>query len=204
MYILPKLNYSFDALEPYFDQATMVLHYSKHHQTYCDKLNGVLEKYPDLANKPAEDLLRDLANLPEEIKKSVKNFGGGYVNHNLFWSILKPNPQGEEILPIGKLAHKITDDFGSFADFKEKFNNQALTLFGSGWTWLVLNQEGKLEIINTSNQDSPLSQGLRPLLTIDVWEHAYYLKYQNRRADFINAFWSIIDWQAVENLLLSV
>ncbi len=202
MHTLVNLKYEFDALEPHLDKETLSIHYGKHHQTYCDKFNTALEKYPDLTNKLAEDLLRDLSSLPEEIRKSVQNFGGGFVNHNFFWAILRPNPQSEINLPTGKLAQKINDDFGSFVNFKEKFSNQALTLFGSGWTWLVLNSAGNLEIVNTSNQDSPLSQGLKPLLTIDVWEHAYYLKYQNKRADFIEAFWFVVDWQAVENLFV--
>lgn len=197
MYILSKLNFAFDALEPYLDQETMALHYGKHHQTYCDKLNGALEKYPDLAEKPAEDLLKDLASLPEEIRKAVQNFGGGFVNHNFFWSILG-KPDGRDNLPTGELAQKIDQQFGSFEIFKKQLSDKALSLFGSGWTWLIVNKAGDLEITTTTNQDSPLSFGQKPLLTIDVWEHAYYLKYQNRRADFIEALWSVFDWRQIE------
>ncbi|MFA6476433.1 MAG: superoxide dismutase [Candidatus Paceibacterota bacterium] len=197
MYTLPKLNYELDGLEPYIDKETMSLHYGKHHQTYCDKLNGALEKYPELAEKPAEDLLKDLSALPEEIKKAVQNFGGGFVNHNFFWSILAPAKDGKN-LPIGTLAQKITEQFGSFTDFKKQLSDKAIGVFGSGWAWLVVNKEGNLEIISTPNQDSPLSIGQKPLITIDVWEHAYYLKYQNRRAEFVEAIWAIFDWAKVE------
>lgn len=202
MYTLPKLNFAFDALEPYLDKETMSLHYGKHHQTYCDKLNGALEKYPDLMARPAEDLLKNLANLPEEIRKSVQNFGGGFVNHNFFWSILK-KPEGEANLPTGELAQKITDQFGSFENFKKELSDQAAGLFGSGWVWLVKNKEGNLEIVKTSNQDSPLTLGQSPLLTIDVWEHAYYLKYQNRRAEFVEALWTVFNWSTIGSLFTS-
>lgn len=203
MYTLPKLNYELDALEPYLDKETMALHYGKHHQTYCDKLNGALEKYPELAEKPAEDLLRDLASLSEDIKKAVQNFGGGFVNHNFFWSILKP-ASGENNIPIGDLAQKINEQFGSFADFKKQLSDKALGVFGSGWAWLVVNKAGDLEIMTTPNQDSPLSVGLKPLLTIDVWEHAYYLKYQNRRAEFIEAIWAVFNWSKIEENFVAV
>ncbi len=212
MYTLPKLNYELDALEPYLDKETMALHYGKHHQTYCDKLNGALEKYPELAEKPAEELLKDLSNLPEEIRKPVQNFGGGFVNHNFFWSIITSPRQSlneggstssEENIPTGELAQKITEQFGSFEDFKKQVSDKALGLFGSGWVWLVLNKEGNLEITTTPNQDSPLSVGQKPLLTIDVWEHAYYLKYQNRRAEFVTAIWFVFNWPFIENLFTS-
>jgi Fe-Mn family superoxide dismutase len=202
MYTLPKLNYELDALEPYLDKETMALHYGKHHQTYCDKLNATLEKYPELAEKPAEELLKDLSGLPEEIRKPVQNFGGGFVNHNFFWSILAPAKEGEN-LPTGELAQKINEQFGSFDDFKKQLSDKALSVFGSGWTWLIVNKEGDLEIISTPNQESPLSAGQKPLLTIDVWEHAYYLKYQNRRAEFIEAVWSVFDWTQIGNLFTS-
>lgn len=195
MYILPKLNFEFEALEPYLDKETMAIHYGKHHQTYCDKLNGALEKYSDLLARPAEDLLKDLNSLPEEIRKSVQNFGGGFVNHNFFWSIL--TAPKENNLPTGKLAQKIIEQFGSFSDFQKQLSDKAVSVFGSGWAWLVVNEEGNLEIISTSNQDSPLTFGQKPLLTIDVWEHAYYLKYQNRRAEFVEAVWAVFNWQKI-------
>lgn len=202
MYTLPKLNYELDSLEPYLDKETMSLHYGKHHQTYCDKLNGALEKYPELAEKAAEELLKDLNSLPEEIRKPVQNFGGGFVNHNFFWSILSPN-KGEENIPTGELVQKIDEQFGSFEEFKKQLSDKALSVFGSGWAWLVVNKEGDLEIISTSNQDSPLTVGQVPLLTIDVWEHAYYLKYQNRRAEFITAIWQVFDWAQIEKNFVS-
>lgn len=197
MYTLPKLKYELNALEPYIDRETMALHYGKHHQTYCDKLNGALEKYPELAEKLAEELLKELNNLPEEIRKSVQNFGGGFVNHNFFWSILRKPEEGNN-LPMGELAQKIDQQFGNFDFLKKQLSDKALGLFGSGWAWLVVNQVGALEITTTANQDSPLSLGKRPLLTIDVWEHAYYLKYQNRRAEFIEALWSVFNWRKIE------
>lgn len=212
MYTLPKLNYELDALEPYLDKETIALHYGKHHQTYCDKLNGALEKYPELSEKPAEDLLKDLNNLSEDIKKAVQNFGGGFVNHNFFWSILASprrslseggkNESGEN-LPVGELAQKINEQFGSFEEFKKQLSDKAIGVFGSGWAWLVVNKEGNLEIITTPNQDSPLSVGQKPLLTIDVWEHAYYLKYQNRRAEFVSAIWAVFNWSLIEGLFTS-
>lgn len=202
MYILSRLIFELDDLEPYLDKETMALHYDKHHQTYCDKLNRALEKYPELSAKPAEELLKDLDSLPEEIRKLVQNFGGGFVNHNFFWSILA-TPK-ENNIPAEKLAQKITEQFGSFENFKKQFSDKALSLFGSGWTWLVTDKEGQLEIINTTNQDSPLTLGLRPLLVIDVWEHAYYLKYQNRRAEFIEAIWQVFDWPKIREIYESL
>lgn len=197
MYTLPKLNYEFDSLEPYIDQETLTIHYGKHHQTYCDKLNVALENYSELANQPADDLLRDLEKMPTEIKTAIKNFGGGFVNHNFFWEILTP-PAGARNMPEGELAEKINGQFGSFENFKKEFSQQALSLFGSGWTWLIVDNDKNLKIINTVNQESPLSIGFKPLLTMDVWEHAYYLKYQNRRAEFIEALWPILNWDQIK------
>lgn len=197
-YKLPELGYAYDALEPYIDAKTMEIHYSRHHQAYVDKLNSVLEKYPELQEKSAEKLIKGLVSLPEEIKTGVRNFGGGHVNHSFFWQILK-----KDIKMSGEIAKKIEGEFGGFDKFKEKFSNSAVSLFGSGWTWLVLHN-GKLEIVTTVNQDSPLSIGKTPLLVIDVWEHSYYLKYQNKRADYVEAFFNIIDWEKVNELYASV
>lgn len=194
MFTLPALNFEFDGLEPYMDQATVEIHYSKHHQGYADKLNAALKEQPELLKAKIEDLLTNLSTVPEEVKNGVRNFGGGYANHNLFWQILKLNPDGT---PVGELAEKIKATFGSFEDFKLQFSDKAGGVFGSGWCHLVVNQEKELEIVTTPNQDSPLSLGKVPIMNLDVWEHAYYLKYQNRRADFISAFWSIINWEQV-------
>lgn len=190
---LPPLPYAYNALEPWLDEATMVIHHDKHHQTYVDKLNAALEKRPALAAKPVEDLLRDLATVPEEIRLAVRNHGGGHANHTLFWTIMGPGGGGE---PVGKLGAAIANAFGDFASFKEQFTTAALGLFGSGWAWLLSDGE-KLVVTTTANQDSPLSQGLTPLLGLDVWEHAYYLKYQNKRSDYIAAWWHVVDWATV-------
>lgn len=198
-HVLPKLPYAFDALEPYMDSKTVEIHYSKHHQTYCDKLNLALEKHPDLFDKDVEELLTGLDKVPKDIQTAVRNFGGGYVNHNLFWECMHP---ASKSAPKGKIVEKINKDFGSFEEFKKQFTQHATTLFGSGYTWLV-ESNGKLEIINTKDQDSPLSVGKKPLLVIDVWEHAYYLKYQNRRAEFIESWWNIVNWKKVEELFTS-
>jgi superoxide dismutase, Fe-Mn family len=189
---LPKLQFSYDALEPFMDAKTIEIHYTKHHQAYLDNLNKALAKHPELAEKPVDELLDDINKIPEDIKQAVINHGGGYWNHSFFWSILK-----KDTLPKGELLQAIDNDLGSFSDFKEQFRNAALTQFGSGWAWLVLNKEQKLEIMKTSNQDNPISQGKIPLLVIDVWEHAYYLKYKNLRADYIDNFFEIINWDQV-------
>jgi superoxide dismutase, Fe-Mn family len=194
MFELPKLSYSYNALEPHIDARTMEVHHSKHHATYVAKLNEALEKAPELQNKTVEELLTSLNTIPETIRTAVKNHGGGHYNHSVFWSILKPNGGGE---PTGELAQYITRDFGDFAKFREVFNKAAVGLFGSGWVWLVADNSGKLSIITTSNQESPISQGLKPLLTLDVWEHAYYLKFQNRRAEYVEAWWNVINWDEV-------
>tara|TARA_Y100000310_G_scaffold172170_2_gene172296 strand:+ start:799 stop:1395 length:597 start_codon:yes stop_codon:yes gene_type:complete len=189
---LPKLDYEYDALEPHIDKETMELHHSKHHQGYTDKYNAAVEG-TDLEKKDPEEVIKDLASVPDDIKAAVQNNGGGFVNHALFWKMLSPNGGGE---PTGKLAEAITAKFTSFDKFKEEFSAAAATRFGSGWAWLVLN-DGELEITSTANQDSPISEGKKPLLGLDVWEHAYYLKYQNKRPDYIEAFWNVVNWGEV-------
>jgi len=193
---LPQLGYNYDALEPFIDKETMTIHYGKHHQAYVDKLNAALEKYPDLAAKSAEELIADLNSVPEDIRTAVRNNGGGHVNHTFFWSILKKN-----VAPFGEIADAVNSAFGSFDSFRERFSAAAAGQFGSGWGWLVMD-DGKLEIMATPNQDSPLSQGKTPLVGIDVWEHAYYLHYQNRRPEYIKAFFNVINWEKVNSLYL--
>lgn len=195
MHTLPKLNFEFAALEPTIDARTMEIHYSKHHQAYLDKLNAALEKYEDLQKLTAEELLSDLAKVPAEIRPAVINHGGGHANHSLFWSILSPKPQAE---PTGELLTAINSTFGSVADFKTQFETATAGQFGSGWGWLVKGPAETLKIVTTPNQNSPLSEGLTPILGVDVWEHAYYLNYQNRRPDYLKAIWQVIDWSAVE------
>lgn len=192
---LPKLTYSYDSLEPFIDAKTMEIHHSKHHKTYVDKLNAALEKHPELQKKKVEELLMDLTKVPEDIRTAVKNHGGGHFNHSFFWQILKKGTKCK-----AEIEKAIIKKFGSFDEFKKQFSDKATTLFGSGWTWLVMNNKKELEIMQTSNQDSPISQNKIPLITIDVWEHAYYLKYQNRRAEYIEAFFSIINWDKVNEL----
>lgn len=192
---LPKLPYAYDALEPHIDEATMKVHHTKHHQTYLDKFNAALEKHPELFEKDAEEILVDLMSVPEDIRKDVTNHGGGYVNHSLYWEIMTPKKQ-----EIGKkLKEALVRDFGSVEKFMGDFSEAAKTKFGSGWAWLVANN-GKLEITTTNNQDTPLSQGKIPILCIDVWEHAYYLKYQNKRADYVAAWWNVVNWKMIEKL----
>lgn len=188
---LIPLSYAYDALEPYIDAKTMEIHHGKHHQAYVDKLNAALEGQPKLLAMHVESILMNPAEVPENIRTPVRNQSGGVANHNFFWPILK-----KDIEPKGDVLEAIKKTFGSFDKFKEQFSASATALFGSGWAWLVLNN-GRLEIMQTSNQDSPLSQGKVPLLTIDVWEHAYYLKYQNRRAEYVDAFWHVINWGKV-------
>jgi Fe-Mn family superoxide dismutase len=191
---LPPLPYDYAALEPYIDEATMKLHHDKHHQTYVTNLNGAVEKYPELGTKTPEELVADLAAIPEDVRKVVQNSGGGHVNHTMFWEIMKPAGGGE---PTGKLADQIVADFGSFETFKKTFNETTAKQFGSGWGWLVF-EGGKLKIVISANQDNPLSQGLYPILGNDVWEHAYYLKYQNKRPDYLAAWWNVVNWEEVE------
>jgi Fe-Mn family superoxide dismutase len=188
---LPELSYAYNALEPYFDAQTMEIHHTKHHQTYVDKLNAALEGHPDLQSKSVEDLLRGLDSVPENIRTAVRNHGGGHFNHSFFWPMLK-----KETRFGGGVADAIKASFGSFDTFKEKFSNSAALLFGSGWTWLVWSNN-ELQIVTTANQDNPLSQGKTPILGIDVWEHAYYLKYQNRRPEYVSAFFNVINWDKV-------
>jgi Fe-Mn family superoxide dismutase len=192
-YQLPDLPYGFDALEPHIDAKTMEIHHDKHHATYVNKLNEALASQPDLQDKPLDDLLRGIDQVPEGIRNAVRNHGGGHHNHSLFWEVMGPNGGGT---PTGELAEAIQRDFGSFEAFKEKLTNAAANQFGSGWGWLVADG-GKLAVISKPNQDSPLMEGKTPILGVDVWEHAYYLKYQNRRPDYLAAWWNTINWQAV-------
>ena len=190
---LPPLPYAFNALEPHIDEQTMRIHHGKHHATYVTNVNAALEKHPGLQSKPVEDLLRSISTVPEEIRTVVRNNGGGHANHTMFWEIMGPNGGGA---PKGPIGEAITSTFGSFDAFKEQFNKAALGRFGSGWAWLV-DAGGKLSIESTPNQDSPLMEGKKPIMGLDVWEHAYYLKYQNRRADYCGAWWNVINWDAV-------
>ena len=193
-YELPPLPYAYDALEPHIDEQTMRIHHDKHHQAYVNNVNKALEGYADLQGKSIEDLMRDLDSVPEEIRTAVRNNGGGHANHSLFWTIMSPDGGGE---PSGALAEAINQAFGSFEEFKQQFSSKAAGQFGSGWGWLVVDQNGNLAITTTANQDTPLSQGQTPILGIDVWEHAYYLKYQNLRADYISAWWNVVNWDEV-------
>lgn len=196
-YTLPKLPYAYDALEPNIDARTMEIHHTKHHQGYVNKVNAALEG-TSFADKPIEDVLRNIDQIPADKKTAVTNNGGGHANHSLFWQIMKPNA---EKAPKGDLADAINGAFNSFDNFKSTFSNAAATRFGSGWAWLIVNKSGNLEVISTPNQNSPLMDGNTPILGLDVWEHAYYLKYQNRRPDYIAAFWNVINWEKVaENL----
>ncbi len=192
-YTLPELPYAYDALEPYIDEETMHLHHDKHHNTYVTNLNAAIEKHPELGEKTVEELLADFDSVPEDIKTAVRNNGGGHANHSFFWEILAPNAGGE---PTGASKEAIEETFGSFDDFKEEFKTAATGRFGSGWAWLVI-KNGKLAITSTANQDSPLMEGQTPVLGLDVWEHAYYLKYKNVRPDYINAFWNLVNWDKV-------
>ena len=190
---LPPLPYAFDALEPHIDAQTMQIHHDKHHATYVAKLNEALDKEPSQQGKSLEDLLRGINDVPESIRTAVRNHGGGHANHSLFWEVMGPGGGGS---PSGELAGAIQRDFGSFEAFKEKLTNAAANQFGSGWGWLVAGG-GKLEVVAKPNQDSPLMEGKTPLLGVDVWEHAYYLKYQNRRPDYLAAWWNTVNWRAV-------
>ena len=192
-YELPELPYPHDALEPHIDARTMEIHHGKHHAAYIANVNGALEDHPDLAGKSVEDLIADLAGVPEAIRGAVRNNGGGHANHSLFWTVMSPGGGGE---PTGDLADAINAACGSFAGFKEQFHNAGMTRFGSGWAWLSLDS-GNLVVESTANQDSPLMEGRTPILGCDVWEHAYYLNYQNPRGDYINEFFNVIDWDAV-------
>lgn len=199
-FLLPELKYSYDALEPHIDQLTMETHHSKHHQAYVDNLNKALEGHEKFQEMKIEDILKSLEELPENIRTAVRNNGGGHYNHTLFWDMMSANGVGK---PEGELAKKIDEDLGGFDEFKEDFKKAALGQFGSGWAWLVLDN-GKLAIVSTPNQDNPISQGKKPLLGIDVWEHAYYLKYKNKRADYIDSWWNVVDWKKIEEIYNSV
>jgi Fe-Mn family superoxide dismutase len=190
---LPPLPYAYDALEPYIDAQTMEIHYTKHHNGYVTNLNAALEKYSNLAGKSLEDLVGNLNGVPEDIRTAVRNNGGGHYNHSIFWTVMSPNGGGE---PKGDLARAISEAFGSFSSFKEKFSSAAATRFGSGWAWLGF-KGGKLTVLSMPNQDVPLMEGLTPVLGLDVWEHAYYLKYQNRRAEYISNWWNVVNWEEV-------
>lgn len=196
---LPALPYSFDALEPHIDARTMEIHHDRHHATYVNNLNDALEGHDALAEKSVEELISDLDAVPESIRTAVRNNGGGHANHTLFWEILSPNGGGA---PTGELAKAIDDTFGSFDKFKEEFTDAAIKRFGSGWAWLVV-KDGSLAVTSTPNQDSPLMEGATPILGLDVWEHAYYLKYQNKRPDYVAAFWNVVNWEEVNKRYLA-
>ncbi|WP_106768946.1 superoxide dismutase [Paenibacillus faecalis] len=190
---LPPLPYANNALEPHIDAQTMEIHHDRHHNTYVTNLNAALEKAPELANKTLEELIGNLDAVPESIRTAVRNNGGGHANHTLFWEVIGPNGGGQ---PTGALAEAINNELGGFEKFKEEFAKAATTRFGSGWAWLVV-KDGKLAVTSTPNQDSPIMEGQTPLLGLDVWEHAYYLKYQNKRPDYIAAFWNVVNWEEV-------
>src|SRR3990172_1525655 len=197
MHKLSPLPYAFDALEPHVDARTMEIHHDKHHAAYVNNLNTALEAYPDLRKKPLADLLSDLNAVPEAIRPAVRNNGGGHFNHGLFWKWMASKAGGE---PGGALGKAIAQAFGGFAAFKDQFTKAAMGRFGSGWAWLVADASGGLKVVSTANQDTPLADTMKPLLGLDVWEHAYYLKYQNRRADYVGAWWNVVNWAEVDTL----
>ena len=192
---VPPLPYDFGALEPHIDAQTMQIHHDKHHGAYVTNLNAAIEKHAELGSKSAEDLIKNLNAVPEDIRTAVRNNGGGHVNHSMFWLIMAPKAGGQ---PSGALAEAINKDFGSFADFQNKFNDAGTKRVGSGWVWLVRTKDGKLDIISTANQDNPMMEGHWPIMGNDVWEHAYYLKYKNVRADYLKAWWNVVNWKEVE------
>ncbi|MBI3602599.1 MAG: superoxide dismutase [Candidatus Omnitrophica bacterium] len=194
-YTLPPLPYPYNALEPHIDARTMEIHHTKHHQAYINNVNNALKGKADLESKTVEALMANLNAVPEDIRNAVRNNGGGHANHTLFWTVIGPKCGGN---PVGKAAEAINKEFGSFDAFKEKFAAAAMTRFGSGWAWVSVTKDGKLEVSSMPNQDSPMMEGKTPILGIDVWEHAYYLNYQNRRVDYIAAFWNIVNWQEVD------
>ena len=200
MFKLPELPYPYEALEPWIDRQTMEIHHSKHHAGYVNNLNSAIEQYPKLQKETLESLLINPEKIPKKIREMVRNNGGGHFNHSLFWQIMKPQGGGE---PKGELKKAIKKNFGSFQAFKELFSKTALSHFGSGWAWLSLRKRGKLIIHSLPNQDSPLTEGLKPIMGLDVWEHAYYLKYQNRRGEYIQNWWNVVNWQKVEENYLS-
>ncbi|MBW4667447.1 MAG: superoxide dismutase [Cyanomargarita calcarea GSE-NOS-MK-12-04C] len=191
---LPQLPYAYDGLEKAIDAETMKLHHDRHHATYVENLNQALEKHPELRNRSVELMLRDLNAVPEDIRESVRNNGGGHLNHTIFWQIMSPNGGGQ---PTGVIAEQINQTFGSFDAFKKQFNEAGGDRFGSGWVWLVRSPQGQLQIVNTPNQDNPISDGSYPIMGNDVWEHAYYLRYQNRRADYLNNWWNVVNWSEI-------
>jgi Fe-Mn family superoxide dismutase len=193
-FTVPPLPYDYSALEPHIDTQTMQIHHDKHHAAYVNNLNAALEGNADLQNATIEEILNNIKDVPESIRQAVINNGGGHANHTMFWEIMGPNGGGE---PSGALAQAINTAFGDFNSLKAKINDAGVKRFGSGWSWLVTGQDGKLQVISTANQDSPYLQGLTPILGVDVWEHAYYLKYQNRRPDYLNAWWNTVNWEAV-------
>ena len=193
-YEVPPLPYDYSALEPYIDTQTMQLHHDKHHAAYVTNLNAALQNNSQFASMPIDDLVRRINEVPENIRTAVRNNGGGHANHSMFWQIMTPNGGGE---PRGELANAIQQTFGSFDALKTAFNDAGVKRFGSGWTWLVLDQNGKLQVMSTANQDSPWMEGLYPVMGNDVWEHAYYLKYQNRRPEYLNAWWNVVNWDAI-------
>ena len=195
MHALPELPYAFDALEPYIDAQTMEIHHGKHHGGYVSKLNAALDSVPSLKDASLDDLMRNVASVPESIRTAVRNNGGGHYNHSLFWPLLS---KGGSQKPVGRLGEAITSTFGSFESFQEQFAAAAANRFGSGWAWLSVDAFGQLVVSSTPNQDNPLMDGLQPVIGLDVWEHAYYLKYQNRRPDYISAFWNVLNWEHAE------
>lgn len=200
-YKLPDLGYAFDALEPYIDKETMIVHYTKHHQTYINNLNAIIEKQPELQNKELSDILTDLSSVPSAVRTAIQNQGGGSLNHTMFWTMMSPKGGG---IPKGHIGDAITKSFGNFEAFQDQFNATAKTVFGSGWAWLAFDPQGRLVIVPTPNQDTPLSEGYKPIICLDVWEHAYYLKYQNRRPDYISAWWHVIDWSHIDEIYQQV
>jgi Fe-Mn family superoxide dismutase len=195
---VPPLPYDYSALEPYIDAQTMTLHHDKHHGAYVSNANAALEKHPQLAGKSVEDLLRDINSVPEDIRTTIRNNGGGHMNHSMFWQIMKPKGGGP---PTGRIAEEIKKAFGSFEDFQKQFNDAGAKRFGSGWAWLIRSKAGKLEVISTANQDNPIMDGHHAIMGNDVWEHAYYLKYQNRRPEYLAAWWNVVNWDEINKRL---
>jgi Fe-Mn family superoxide dismutase len=197
-YELPPLPYPANALEKAIDEQTMQIHHGKHHAAYVNNLNAAVEKHPELGKKGVDDLLREINSVPEDIRTAVRNNAGGHSNHSMFWKIMSPNGGGE---PQGAIAQVIKDNFGSFEDFKQQFNDAGAKRFGSGWTWLVKSKDGEFQVLSTANQDSPLMDGHYPIMGNDVWEHAYYLRYQNRRPDYLKAWWDLVNWDEINKRL---